>query len=330
MSARALPWTPSTGQSAAARRRLWRQTGIAYLYLAPAIVLLLLFQYFPAVYAFWISLHRWGLIKEAFVGLENYQRLLVNEDFWKSLGVTVWYVVLAIPAELILGLLIAYLLFQPIRGRTFYRTGFFLPYVTSTVAAALVWRWIYNPNNGLLNSILISLGRPKSLWIDESSGIFALLLGPAGAALPSWLAGPSLALVCVAVMSVWQYIGFNVVIYLAGLGGISRELYEAARIDGANEWQVFRRITLPLLSPTTFFLATVSTIGALQAFNTIYVMTNGGPLDTTRTVLLLVFKTFYQQTRVGYGSAIAFVLTFMILGLTLLNLRFVGSRVHYD
>ena len=135
-------------------------------------------------------------------------------------------------------------------------------------------------------------------------------------ALPGWLAGPSLALVCVAVMSIWHYIGFNVVIYLAGLGGISRELYEAARMDGANEWQVFRRITLPLLSPTTFFLATVSTIGALQAFNTIYVMTNGGPLDTTRTVLLLVFKTFYQQTRVGYGSAIAFVLTFMILGLT--------------
>ena len=110
-----------------AARLFVAETGIAYLYLAPAIVLLLLFQYFPAVYAFWISLHRWGLIKEAFVGLENYQRLLVSEDFWKSLGVTVWYVVLAIPAQLILGLLIAYLLFQPIRGRAFYRTGFFLP-----------------------------------------------------------------------------------------------------------------------------------------------------------------------------------------------------------
>ena len=110
-------------------------------------------------------------------------------------------------------------------------------------------------------------------------------------------------------MSIWHYVGFNVVIFLAGLGNIPKELYEAARIDGANEWQVFRRITLPLLSPTTFFLATVSTIGALQAFNQIYVMTNGGPLDTTRTVVMLIFQTFYQQTRVGYGSAMAFVLT---------------------
>jgi multiple sugar transport system permease protein len=330
MSARALPWTRTTGQSEAARRRLWRQTGVAYLYLAPAIVLLTLFHFFPAIYAFYISLHRWGLIKEAFVGLENYQRLLVSEDFWKSLGVTIWYVLLTIPVELVIGLVIAYLLFQPIRARAVYRTAFFLPYVTSTVAAAMVWRWIYNPNNGLLNSVLISLRLPKGLWLDESSGVFSLLLAPLGIALPGWLGGPSVALVCVALMSIWHYIGFNVLIYLAGLGGISKELYEAARIDGANEWQVFRRITLPLLSPTTFFLATVSTIGALQAFNQIYVMTNGGPLDTTRTVLMLVFRTFYQQTRVGYGSAIAFVLTGMILALTLINLRLVGRRVHYD
>lgn len=330
MSARALPWTREAGLSEASRRRFWRQTAVAYLYLSPAIALLTLFHFFPAVYAFYISLWRWGIVQERFVGLENYGRLLQNPEFWNSLGVTLWYVALAIPTELALGLVIAYLLFQPIRGRAAYRTAYFLPYITSTVAAALVWRWIYNPHNGLLNGVLEMLGLPASQWLNESSGVFALLFGNVGISLPGWLGGPSVALVCVAAMSVWHYTGFHVVIFLAGLGNISKELYEAARIDGANEWQVFRKITLPLLSPTSFFLVTVSTIGALQAFNQIYVMTNGGPLETTRTVLMLVFKTFYQQTRVGYGSAMAFVLTGFILVLTLVNFRFVGRRVHYE
>jgi multiple sugar transport system permease protein len=330
MSVRAVPWTPSAQEAAAARRRMWRETGIAYLYLAPAILLLGLFHFFPAIYALYISTFRWGIVQERFVGLENYQRLLTDERFWNSLGVTVWYVLLCIPAQIVLGLGIAYLLFQPIRGRLGYRTAYFLPYITSTVAAALVWRWIYNPDRGLLNGILSALGLPTSQWLNESSGVFALLAGGAGITLPPALAGPSVALVCVSVMSIWHYVGFNIVIFLAGLGNIPKELYEAARIDGAGEWQVFRRVTLPMLSPTTFFLATVSTIGALQAFNQIYVMTGGGPLDTTRTVVMLIFQTFYQQTRVGYGSAMAFILTGIILALTLLNFRFVGRRVSYD
>ncbi|HEX2036642.1 MAG TPA: sugar ABC transporter permease [Chloroflexota bacterium] len=328
MSGRALSWTRAAGPATAAKR--WRQTAVAYLYLAPAIILLGLFHFFPAAMAFYISLWRWGIVQERFVGLENYQRLLVSEEFWRSLGVTLWYVVLAIPAEMVLGLIIAYLLFQPIRGRLAYRTAYFLPYVTSSVAAALVWRWMYHPTNGLLNGILEQLGVPISRWLEEASGVFTLLFANFGVTLPGWLGGPSVALVCVAAMSVWHYTGFHVVIFLAGLGNISRELYEAARIDGASESQVFWKITLPLLSPTSFFLLTVSTIGALQAFNQIYVMTGGGPLDTTRTVLMLVFRTFYQQTRVGYGSAIAFVLTGIILVLTVLNFRFVGRRVHYD
>ena len=167
MSARAVPWTPSAQEAAAARRRMWRETGIAYLYLAPAIVLLGLFHFFPAVYALYISTFRWGIVQERFVGLENYQRLLTDERFWNSLGVTVWYVVLCIPAQIALGLGIAYLLFQPIRGRLGYRTAYFLPYITSTVAAALVWRWIYNPDRGLLNGVLSMLGLPTSQWLNE-------------------------------------------------------------------------------------------------------------------------------------------------------------------
>ena len=254
MSARALPRTRQAGLTASARRRLLRQTGIAYLYLAPAIVLLTLFKFFPAFFAFYISLFQWGLVPERFVGLRNYQRLLINEDFWRSLGTTVWYVLLAIPAEMVLGLALAYLLFQPIRGRALYRTAFFLPYITSTVAAALVWRWIYNPRRGLLNSFLEALNLPTGQWLQESTGVFELLFARFGVALPD----------------------------------------------------------------------------ALGAFNHIFVMTGGGPLESTRTVMLLVYRTFYEQTRVGYGSAMAFVLTGFILALTLLNFSFIGRRVHYD
>jgi multiple sugar transport system permease protein len=330
LTARALAWTRPAGMSDAAHRRYWRQTGVAYIYLAPALILLGVFHFLPAFYGFFISLWRWGLIPERFVGLENYQRVLVDEAFWNSLGVTVWYVILVIPAEMAIGLALAYLLFQPIRGRVAYRTSYFLPHVTSTAAAAVVWRWMYNQQNGLLNGIADMLGWPRSLWLNESNGVFGMLAATAGVTLPAWLSGPSLAMVCVALMSVWSYIGFYVVIYLAGLGNISKELYEAARMDGANEWQVFRKITLPMLSPTTFFLLIVGTIGAMQAFNQIYVMTGGGPLDTTRTVTMLIFKTFYQQTRVGYGSAMAFLLALFIIGLTIVNFRFVGRRVHYD
>jgi len=320
----------AAGTSDAARRRYWLQSGVAYLYLAPALLLLTLFHFFPAIFGLYISFWRWGLIQERFVGLENYQRVLVDDAFWKSLGTTAWYVVLVIPAEMAIGLVVAYLLFQPIRARTAYRTAYFLPHITSTTAAAVVWRWMFNQQNGLFNGVLDMAGRPPSLWLNESAGVIRLWLGPVGERLPDWMGGPSLALVGMAAMSVWSYIGFYVVIYLAGLGNISKELYEAARMDGANERQVFFRITLPLLSPTTFFLGVVGVIGAMQAFNQIYVMTGGGPLDTTRTVTMLIFKTFYQQTRVGYGTAMAFLLALIIVGLTVLNFRFLGRRVHYD
>ena len=330
MSARALPWTGTAGLSPAARRRLWRDSLIAYAYLAPALALLILFHFLPAIYGLYISLWKWGIIQERFIGLQNYQNVAVDSAFWSSLGVTVWYVLLVIPAEMAIGLAVAYLLFQPIRARTAYRTAYFLPHITSTTAAAVVWRWMYNTQYGLLNDLADMFHLPRGLWLQESSGVFQQVLAPVGVTLPGWLGGPSVALVCIAAMSVWSYIGFYVVIYLAGLGNISKELYEAARIDGATEWQVFRRITLPLLSPTTFFLLIVGTIGAMQAFNQIYVMTGGGPLDTTRTVTMLVFKTFYQQTRVGYGSAMAVMLALIIVVLTIINFRFVGRRVHYD
>ncbi len=388
----ALTFKGTAGLAAGGKRRYWKETLVAYLYILPATIILVTFHFFPIFYAFYISLFNWGLLQGAFVGLNNYARAISAEEFWHALNITVYYVLGAVPLSLTLGLLIAYLLFQKIRWRSFYRTFYFMPYVMSLVAAAMVWRWLYHPSYGFFNYILNLFGVDKWLWLDEASGVLTLALSYVG--LPfkagyftdaTWtislnvlmavlgviflilsrrrnplaivgliaiaicfffgivdslllnlpktsffkVPDPSLALVSVIVFSTWHHVGFDIVIFLAGLTGISPELYEAARIDGANEWQIFRRITLPLLSPTTFFLLIISTIATFQAFNHIYIMTQGGPMGATRTVTMFVFQNFYDFTRVGYASALAFILFFIILGLTIIQFRLAGRRVRY-
>ncbi len=389
---RALAFVGQAGSLRGAKSRYWKDTLVAYLYILPATVILVTFHFFPIFYAFYISLFNWGLIQGSFVGASNYVKAVTSEDFWHALNVTVYYVMGAVPLSLSVGLLVAYLLFQKIRGRSFYRIFYFMPYVMSLVAAAMIWRWLYHPTYGFFNDLLGLFGIDKWLWLDESSGVLTLALGYVGipfkngyftdagltvalnlavaalavvflvlarrgngaavvgaivAALCIFFGlidsqflhlpntslvkvpDPSLALVSVVVFSTWQHVGFDIVIFLAGLTGISPELYEAARIDGANEQQIFRHITFPLLSPTTFFLMIISTIGTFQAFNHIYIMTAGGPLGATRTVTMFVFQNFYDFTRVGYASALAFVLFFIILALTIMQFRLAGRRVEY-
>src|SRR2546427_8105360 len=228
-----------------------------------------------------------------------------------------------------IALVIAYLLFQKMRGRGIYRTVYSLPYVTSPVAAAAVFVWVFPPQYGLVNDVIGLVGVGPQSWLDEPRGLFELLASSFGVTLPAWLAGPSLALVVLSLVTVWHYMGYQIVIFLAGLSNISNEYYEAARLDGASERQIFTRITLPLLSPTTFFVFTVASIGVLRSFDSVYVLTNGGPLDTTRTVTLLVFRTAFQQAQFGLGSALAFILTLVILLFTLIQFRVLGRRVQY-
>ncbi len=318
------------------RRRFWRETGLAYLYLLPALVILFTFHIYPVFYAFYISLHRWGVKKLGWVGLANYQRVLHDPNFWKALKVTVYYVLGAVPLGIGLSLFFAYLLFQRVAGKGVYRTIFFLPYITSTVAASAVWLWIFNTQHGLANNLLKALGWKPLRWLQEPKGIFYLIARGLGfEGYPRWAEGPSLALVVIILFTVWHYLGFDIVVFLAGLSNIPKELYEAAKIDGAGRWQLFRYITLPLLSPTTFFLVIISTIGSFQAFNQIYVMsqgatgTVGGPLRTTMTVTVYLYDKFYEGGYYGYASAIAFVLFFIILGLTLLQMWVGQKRVHY-
>ena len=319
-------------RAASRRRRLLTENLWAYVFLLPAFAVLLVFKVLPAIYAIYISTFKWDIIQGPFRGIENYTDVLFGsraEAFWRSLSTTFTYAALTIPFEIAFGLVIAYLLFQKMRGRGVYRTIFYLPYITSTVAAAAVFEWIFHPQYGLLNNILgaISLG-PLS-FLQEPDGIFQMIGNRFGLGVPDWAAGPSLALTSVAMFSVWHFLGFQILIFLAGLGNIPVEYYEAARLDGASPRQVFTKITLPLLSPQIFFVFTIATIGVLRSFNEIFVLTNGGPLDTSRTTTMLVFRTFFQQGQIGLGSAMGVLLTIVILVFTLVQFRVLERRVQY-
>lgn len=256
---------------------------------------------------------------------------------------TVFYSAGTVPFQLALAFLLSNLLFQQIRARSFFRMLYFLPYITPTVATAAVWRAsVFEPRQGLLNMLLAWLGMAEDRlprWILEPKGVVVLLSQWLNLPLPDWvlnspvLSGPSLAMVAVCIYNIWVFTGYNTVIYLAGLGAIPYELYEAAEIDGAGRWQLLRYITLPLVSPTTYFLTLMGIIGTFKAVNHIYIMTQivglGGPQDTTTTAAIFIFKQFREGNRWGVSSAAAFILLGIVLLLTWAQNRFAEGRVHY-
>ncbi len=260
-----------------------------------------------------------------------------DEDLFQSLLITFYYSLGTVPFQIIFSFLLATILFQDIRGQTTWRIIYFLPYVTVAVASAAVWQSIFNPRNGPLNSLLEALGMASSnlpQWLFDSRPVGVYLGELLGVNVPSWMGGPSLALVAVIIYNIWTYVGYNTVIYMAGLGTIPNALYEAARIDGANRWDILRRITIPLVSPTTYFLVMMGVLGTFRAFNHIYVMTNvvgavGAPRGTTLTASMLIWKTFREGNRFGYASALAFVLTGVMLSLTWIQKRISEERVFY-
>jgi multiple sugar transport system permease protein len=317
-----------------ARRR--QEAALAYLLLLPSALILGAFGFWPLVNAGWLSLREWHAVPGGFVGLANYRQAFFAEPaFWKSLQVTVWYVLGTVPATLILGFGVAELLLARIRGLGLYRTLFFLPYVVSPVAAAAVWKWIYHPSFGLANAVTAPLGL-HFRWLYEDAGLFRLGADALRLPWPAWADGPSLALVCIIGVSVWQSLGFAVVILLAGLAAITEDLTDAARLDGARGWALIRHVRLPLVSPTLFFLTIVLTIRAFQSFTQIYILSpdgRGGPNETTRNITLYIVQSFNENAArlgPGYGAAVAMVLFGIILLLTLLQFRVLGTRVHYQ
>jgi multiple sugar transport system permease protein len=253
-----------------------------------------------------------------------------NPDMWQGLKVTVFFSLGTVPVQLTIALFLSVLLFQKLQGSEMYRIIFFLPYVTPAVASAAIFKALFSGRFvSPANNVLGWFGIAPQAWLGEPKGVVQLIGSGLGLEIPNWAAGPSLALCVIILLSIWTYVGYNTVIYLAGLGNISAELTESAEIDGANKWQVFRHITFPLLSPTTYFLSLLAIIGTFKAFNTIWVLREAAALGTTDPFSVLIFNEFFTKTRYGYASALAFILFAIILSLTLINNRIQGSRVFY-
>ena len=340
------------------RREARRTSGWGgLLYVTPALAILLLFEVWPLIFGLWISLWKWDIGPVKFVGLGNYRQLLgdglVTRDFRgdrvtgelaRSLIVTLYFVLGVVPLTLLLAFVIAFFLFQGLSGQGTLRTIYFLPYVTSSVAMALVFAWMFNPQVGVVNAVMARAGLPPSTWLQDPTPVAVRLLSWAGIdALNGWpdiAAGPSVALVVVIAFTIWSSLGYSIIVYLAGLTSIPRDLVEAARIDGARRREIMRSITWPLLSPTTIFLVIFNTINAFQAFTPIYTLTRnagigraqtGGPLDSTMTITVYVFRNFYERANsVGYAAAVSLLLFILILGLTLVQFRLLGRKVHYQ
>jgi multiple sugar transport system permease protein len=283
------------------RSRLLRhEARMAYTFISPAMILFLIFTVVPVFFAFYLSFTNYDILSPTrWVGLANYERLLTDELFRRGVLNVAFYVLMFVPCIIVLALSLALALNRPMPGMVFFRTLFYVPAVTSSIAAATVWSWMFQKNYGVINQGLAVFG----------------IQGP------NWLASSDTAMYAIVIVTLWQSLGGNIIIYLAGLAGVPRYLYEAAALDGANNWQQFRFITVPALRTTTFFVLFMSLIGSFQLFDQAYVMTQGGPGYATTTAVYQIYSNGFSQLRMGYASAQAFVLALAILVVSMVNLR---------
>jgi len=288
--------------------RGWRRAGVAGIFLLPSLAPLLLFTLVPMLSSLVLTVFEWNLLQPArFVALDNFARLVGDPDFHGALIHTAQFVAGYLPLVMVGGLAIALGLHRATRGIAILRTAYFLPVVTSWVVVALMWKWLLNPSSGLVN------------WA----------LGLAGVSGPGWWTDPGWAMPSIVLASAWKDLGFVMIIFLAGLQAIPTDYYEAAGIDGAGRWARFRHVTLPLLSPATFFVVIISLINSFQVFDQVWVMTEGGPAGASSVVVTEVVRNAFSYGRLGYASAMSWVLFIAILAVTLLQFRLQKRWVTY-
>jgi sn-glycerol 3-phosphate transport system permease protein len=306
-SARGVSPARARGLGAARRSRRDALTFLAFV--APNFLLLAVFTFWPVAYSLYLSFLKWNMVAKnrPFVGLTNYRTMIQDPVFWLVLRNTFLLAAGTVVVKLTVALALALLLNQRLAGRSIYRAVIFSPTFTTSVAVAMVWGWILDPTYGLLRVFLNAVG------LDS----------------PNWLGDVRWALPAVMIVMIWGGVGYDMVIFLAGLQGIPRELYDAARVDGASGPQVFRRLTFPLLSPTTFFLLVISVINALKAFDVVSVMTGGGPLNSSNVYVHYLFQNAFRWFKTGYASALALVLFVVILAITLVQTKLSRRWVHY-
>ena len=291
------------------RDRLYRLTNsqafVAFLFLLIPVLLLALLKIYPVFYNIYLSFTRYELFEAPrFVGLKNYNYVFSNSVTRQSIVNTLLFTIEAVPVGTALALTIAKLLDQSIRGRVFLRTLYYLPVVSSVVVSAMIWRWIYNPQHGLLNHLISGVGLPPQNWLND----------------------PNLALISLVIVTIWGSIGSNMVIFLAGLQDIPRDVIEAARVDGANPLQSFLLITVPLMRPVILFVVVTFTIGIFRNFGLIFMLTQGGPFNRTNTMVWEVYQNVFGYLRLGRGAAISVVMLIIVLLLTLISFRVLRER----
>ena len=290
--------------SKARREAMW-----GYLMIAPLVLGLGVFFYLALGASFFVSLTKWDVLSAPeWVGLENYRTLFADPTFRRALWNTTYYTLLSVPIGVIVSLALAVALDTNLRFCNFYRLIFFLPVLTMPVAIGVVWNWIYNPDFGLFNQVFRLFDGPRIKWLTD----------------------PHFAMPALVILAVWQGSGYGMIIFLAGLQNIPKEYYEAAQIDGATGWHRFRFITLPLLSPTMFFVTVTSLISAFQVFDVVYAMTAGRASDTLRTVVYMIYEEGFRYFRMGQATAVAWILFAIILVVTAVQLRLQRRWVHYE
>jgi len=302
------------GQSKINRLRHWfktprgRNTITGYLFLSPFILGVLFWVLYPAMMAAWLTFQNWNLITPAkYVGLGNFQTMVNDPLFWQSLKVTSIFTFFSVPLSLIMSFLMAMLINTKVRGIALFRTIYYLPSIVPAVANAVLWAWILNTDFGLLNAVLNSFGLPKIAWLQR----------------PEW------ALPALVLMSLWG-VGQSMIIFLAGLQGIDEVYYEAAKIDGAGSWAQLVHITIPMMSSVIFFNLILGVIGSFQVFTAGFLITNGGPQNATLFFVLYLYRVGFQYLKMGYASALSWVLFFIILIFTVIIFKTAGRRVYYQ
>ncbi|MGI1690680.1 sugar ABC transporter permease [Thermoanaerobacter uzonensis] len=294
--------------------KLWKssfykqQQKVAYMFILLPMILFLIFTVIPSIMALYLSFTDYNVIQSpTFIGIKNYKTILEDSFFWISLKNTFYYTALYVPLGIVVSLSAALLLNRKKIGINFFRMSFYLPVLSSAVATATIWIWILNPQYGIINTVLS--------WFGING--------------PAWLADTRWAMISIVIMSVWASFGSNMMIFLAGLQGIPDYLYESARLDGANKWQLFWYITIPSLRSTTFFVTTMLFIGAFQMFDQAFVMTQGGPGNTTLTLVYYIYNNGFGSLKMGYASALSFVLFIIILTVSLINMKFNGENIQF-
>jgi multiple sugar transport system permease protein len=285
-----------------------RRNLAGYLFISPVVLGYLIWVAGPMIIAIWLSLTEWDMLRPAtFVGLSNYQTMIHDDLFWKSLGVTFYFTLVSVPLSLAFSFALALLVNVNVRGIAIFRMLFYLPSIVPLVVSAVLWLWIFNSELGLLNALFRWVGLPKVLWLQDSNWSIPALV----------------------IMSLWS-VGGSMVIFLAGLQGIPVHLYEAAEIDGANYWQRFWNVTIPMMSPVIFFNLVIGLIAALQNFVPGYLMTQGGPQNSTLFYGLYIFRSAFRDFKMGYAAALSWVLFAIVLVLSVFVFRYLGRLVYYE